>query len=143
MQGECIHRSTLWNMDETSAYLDMPPAKTLAMVGAKSVEIATTRLEYTRVAVVLCCNATGTLVDPLVIHKCDKDATNQNEVRRLFIQTANCKDICMYVTKNGSFARSSQHTATYCTCEPDVTRVVKDVCVLLANDGSGSHSLSV
>ena len=102
VQGEWIHRSTLWNMDETSVYLDMPPAKTLAMVGAKSVEIATTGHEYTRVAVVLWCNATGTLVDPLVIHKCDKDAKNQNEVRRLFIQTANCKDVCMYVTKNES-----------------------------------------
>ena len=65
-------------MDETSVYLDMPPAKTLELVGAKSVEIATTGHDYTRVAVVLCCNATGTLVDPLVIHKCNKDAKYQN-----------------------------------------------------------------
>ena len=59
LHGEWINPATLWNMDETSVYLDMPPARTLDMVGAKSVEIATTKHEYTRVAVVLCCNQTG------------------------------------------------------------------------------------
>jgi hypothetical protein len=102
LNGERIDPSTLWNMDETSVYLDMPPAKTLDMVGAKSVEIATTKHEYTRVAVVLCCNQTGMMLDPLVIHKCHKDTKNQNEVGRLFIQTANGIDICMCVTKNES-----------------------------------------
>ena len=102
IHGEWINSSTLWNMDETSVYLDMPPAKTLDMVGAKSVEIATTKHEYTRVAVVLCCNQTGTMLDPLVIHKCNKDTKSQNEVSRLFIQTDNGVDICMYVTKNES-----------------------------------------
>ena len=42
------------------------------------------------------------MLDTLVIHKCHKDAKNQNEVKRLFIQTDRCKDICMYVTKNES-----------------------------------------
>ena len=102
VQGEWINPSTLWNMDETSVYLGMPPAKTLDIVGAKSVEIATTKHEYTRVAVVLCCNRTGMMLDPLVIHKCHKDTKNQNEVRRLFIQTDNGVDVCMYVTKNES-----------------------------------------
>ena len=102
LNGERIDPSTLWNMDETSVYLDMPPAKTLDLVGAKSVEIATTKHEYTRVAVVLCCNQTGMMLDPLVIHKCHKDTKNQNEVGRLFIQTDNGIDICMYVTKNES-----------------------------------------
>jgi hypothetical protein len=102
VDGERIDPSTLWNMDETSVYLDMPPSKTLDMVGVKSVEIATTQHEYTRVAVVLCCNRTGTMLDPLVIHKCNKDTKNQNEVRRLFIQTDNGTDVCMYVTKNES-----------------------------------------
>jgi hypothetical protein len=100
--GDWVDTASLWNMDETSVYLDMPPAKTLDLVGAKSVEIATTQHEYTRVAVVLCCNAAGAMLDPLVIHKCHKDAKHQNEVKRLFIQTSNCKDICMYVTKNES-----------------------------------------
>ena len=76
VNGEWINPSTFWNMDETSVYLDMPPAKTLDMVGAKSVEIATTKHEYTRVAVVLCCNRTGVMLDPLVIHKCHKDTKN-------------------------------------------------------------------
>ena len=102
LHGEWINPATLWNMDETSVYLDMPPARTLDMVGAKSVEIATTKHEYTRVAVVLCCNQRGMMLDPLVIHKCHKDAKSQNEVRRLFIQTDNGVDICMYVTKNES-----------------------------------------
>ena len=100
--GKWCHPATLWNMDETSVYLDMPPSKTLELVGAKSVEIATTQHEYTRVAVVLCCNGAGAMLDPLVIHKCHKDAKHQNDVKRLFIQTSNCKDICMYVTKNES-----------------------------------------
>jgi hypothetical protein len=100
--GEWINPATLWNMDETSVYLDMPPAKTLDMVGAKSVEIGTTKHEYTRVAVVLRCNRAGAMLDPLVIHKCNKDTKDQNEVGRLFIQTANGIDICMYVTKNES-----------------------------------------
>ena len=99
MHGRRIDSSTLWNMDETSVYLDMPPAKTLDLVGATSIEIATTRHEYTRVAVVLCCNRTGTMLDPLVIHKCDKDTKDQNGVQRLFIQTDNGNDICMYVTR--------------------------------------------
>jgi hypothetical protein len=34
-----VDTSSLWNMDETSVYLDMPPAKTLDLIGAKSVEI--------------------------------------------------------------------------------------------------------
>ena len=44
LNGERINPSTSWNMDtsKTSVYLDMPPSKTLEMVGAKSVEIATT-----------------------------------------------------------------------------------------------------
>ena len=100
--GNWVDPATLWNMDETSVYLDMPPAKTLDMVGAKSVEIATTRHEYTRVAVVLCCNRVGTMIDPLVIHKCHKDAKKQNEVRRMFVQTNDGQDVCMYVTKNES-----------------------------------------
>ena len=51
VRGEWCHAATLWNMDETSVYLDMPPSKTLELVGAKAVEIATTQHEYTRVAV--------------------------------------------------------------------------------------------
>ena len=101
-RGEWINPVSLWNMDETSVYLDMPPSKTLDLVGAKSVEIATTQHEYTRVAVVLCCNRTGAMLDPLVIHKCNKGTKSQNELRRLFIQTDNGVDICMFVTRNES-----------------------------------------
>ena len=74
-----VDQSYLWNMDETSVYLDMPPSKTLDLVGAKSVEIATTQHEYIRVAVVLCCNRTGAMLDSLVIHKCNKDTKNQTK----------------------------------------------------------------
>jgi hypothetical protein len=101
VHGAWVDPSSLWNMDETSVYLDMPPSKTLDFVGAKSVEILTTQHDYTRVAVVLCCNRTGEMLDPLVIHKCSKNSRNQNEVRRLFIQT-NDTDVCMYITKNES-----------------------------------------
>ena len=100
--GNIANPSHLWNMDETSVYLDMPPSKTLELIGAKSVEIATTHHDYTRVAVVLCCNRTGVMLDPLIIHKCNKDTKNQNEVRRLFIRTDKDHDICMFVTKNES-----------------------------------------
>ena len=93
VKDEWCHPATLWNTDETSVYLDMPQSRTLELMGAKSVEIATTQHEYTRVAVVLCCNGTGAMLDPLVIHKCHKDTKHQNEVKRFFIQTTNCKDI--------------------------------------------------
>jgi hypothetical protein len=102
VSGNSVNPSHLWNMDETSVYLDMPPSKTLDLVGAKSVEIATTQHDFTRVAVVLCCNRTGVMLDPLIIHKCEKETKNQNEVNRIFIRTEQDHDICMFVTKNES-----------------------------------------
>ena len=101
VHSERVDPSTLWNMDETSVYLDMPPAKTLDMVGVKSIEIASTQHEYTHVAVVLCCNRSGEMLPPLIIHKCHKGAKNQNEVRQMIIQIDSVAT-CMYVTKNES-----------------------------------------
>lgn len=100
--GQWIDLTDLWNMDETAVYLDMPPGKTLHLVGAKSVEIATTQHDYTRVAVVLCCSASGVMLDPLVIHKCSKQTRRQNEVRRVVVTAENGNEACMYVTKNES-----------------------------------------
>jgi len=95
-----IDTSCLWNMDETSVYLDMPPSKTLDLVGAKSVEIASTQHDCTRVAVVLCCNRTGEMLDPLIVHKCGKNSKHQNDVNNQTITTKDGKVVSVFVTKN-------------------------------------------
>jgi hypothetical protein len=103
--GGSVDSSCLWNMDETSVYLDMPPSKTLDLIGVKSVEIATTQHDYTRVAVVLCCNRTGEMLEPLVIHKCNKNTRNQNHVTKMTVQSSNKSNggyVNMFVTKNSS-----------------------------------------
>ena len=100
--GKWADLSCLWNMDESSVYLDMPTSNTLELIGAKSVEIATTQHDYTRVAVVLSCNRTGEMLDPLVIHKCDKGTKNQNQVRRVTVTLDGDTDVHLYVTKNQS-----------------------------------------
>ena len=62
----------LFNMDETSVYLDMPAGRTVERTGARSVEIGTTKHERDRVAVVLCVSRAGTMVTPLLIFRCNE-----------------------------------------------------------------------
>jgi hypothetical protein len=62
----------LYNMDETSVYLDMPAGRTVERTGARSVEIGTTKHERDRVAVVLCVSRAGTMVTPLLIFRCNE-----------------------------------------------------------------------
>ena len=58
------------NMDETSVYRDAPGDRTVDEVGAKTVEIGSTQHDADRVAVVLCIDRAGSMIPPLIIHKC-------------------------------------------------------------------------
>jgi DDE superfamily endonuclease len=60
----------LFNMDETPIYLDAPGNRTVDRVGAKTVEIGTTKHEKDRVTMVICVSAAGAKVDALIIHRC-------------------------------------------------------------------------
>jgi hypothetical protein len=60
----------LFNMDETSVYRDAPGDRTVDEVGAKTVEIGSTQHDADRVAVVLCIDRAGSMIPPLIIHKC-------------------------------------------------------------------------
>jgi hypothetical protein len=79
-----LFRSTpgdlLYNMDETSVYLDAPAARTVERIAARCVEIGTTKHELDRVAVVLCVSRAGAMVTALLIFKCyEKTLTEEEE----------------------------------------------------------------
>lgn len=57
------------NMDETPAYFDMVPSKTVDKKGKKSITVRTTKSERRHVTVVLTCVATGHMLPPMVIFK--------------------------------------------------------------------------
>jgi hypothetical protein len=61
--------SLIFNMDETPLYFDAPGNRTIDKIGAKTVEIATTKHEKDRITVVLCASCFGAQVDTLVIHR--------------------------------------------------------------------------
>jgi hypothetical protein len=93
--------SLLFNLDETSVYLDQPAARTVERIGAVSVEIATTKHELDRVAVVLCYSRAGDLVYALVMHTC-KEKTQLVKTHRLdrtVVHTAQ-GDVVLFVTHN-------------------------------------------
>ena len=46
-----VSTAALWNMVEISVYLNVPPGRTLDLVGAETVEIASAQHDYTRVTV--------------------------------------------------------------------------------------------
>jgi len=60
----------LFNMDETPIYLDAPGNRTIDKIGAKTVEIATTKHDNDRVTLVLCVSCAGMKIDALIIHRC-------------------------------------------------------------------------
>src|ERR1700756_2724330 len=64
--------SLIFNMDETGVYLDAPGNRTIDRIGAKTVEIGTTKHEKDRVTVVLCVNCAGAKLDALVVHRCNE-----------------------------------------------------------------------
>src|ERR1700728_2522868 len=59
----------IYNMDETAIYLDAPGKTTIDVIGAHTVEIATTDHEKDRVTVVICVSSDGMMLSPLVIHR--------------------------------------------------------------------------
>lgn len=64
------HPYLLFNMDETSMYLDAPSNRTVDEVGAKVVEIGTTHHYKSRLAVLLCVDLQGRMLTPLVVYRC-------------------------------------------------------------------------
>ncbi len=62
-------KSSIFNMDETPLYKDMPPAHTYDFKGAKSVPIKTTKHEKDRMTLVLCVGWGGDKIPPLIIFK--------------------------------------------------------------------------
>jgi hypothetical protein len=76
----------LFNMDETSVFRDAPGDRTVDEKGVKTVEIGTTQHDADRVAVVLVCNRAGTLLPPLIIHKC-YEKKNFKKSHKLFPKT--------------------------------------------------------
>jgi hypothetical protein len=69
MEVEGINIAHVYNMDETSICLDMPPTKTWAEKGALSVPVATTGHEKTRLSLMVCTSWDGTTILPAVVIK--------------------------------------------------------------------------
>jgi hypothetical protein len=94
----------LFNMDETSVFRDAPGEMTVDETGAKTVEIGTTQHDADRVAVVLACDRAGTLLPPLIIHKC-YEKKRFKKTHKLFPKTISTSagDFLLFVT----YARKS------------------------------------
>jgi hypothetical protein len=60
----------IFNVDETPVFLDAPSNRTIDRIGAKTIEIGTTKHEKDRVSVVICISMDGAVLDALIIHKC-------------------------------------------------------------------------
>ena len=57
------------NMDETPAYFDTVPSKTVDKKGKKSIIVRTTKSEKRHITAVLSCTATGDMLPPMIIFK--------------------------------------------------------------------------
>lgn len=57
------------NMDETPAYFDMVPSKTVDRKGKKSIKVRSTKSDKKRITVTLGCTATGKMLKPMIIFK--------------------------------------------------------------------------
>ena len=57
------------NMDETPAYFDVVPSKTVDKKGKKSIIVRTTKSEKRHITAVLSCIATGDMLPPMIIFK--------------------------------------------------------------------------
>ena len=71
------------NMDETPIFLNMPPSKTIAKKGAKTVFIRTHNQEKVRISVLLTIAADGTKLPPFVIFKDKKHGKNEENLKKL------------------------------------------------------------
>lgn len=60
----------IFNTDETSVFFDAPGCRTIDEVGAQSVEVGHSDHWADRISVALCVNYAGTLLPPLVVHRC-------------------------------------------------------------------------
>ena len=71
------------NMDETPIFLNMPPSKTIAKKGSKTVFIRTQNQEKVRISVLLTIAADGTKLPPFVIFKDRKHGKNEENLKKL------------------------------------------------------------
>ena len=71
------------NMDETPIFLNMPPSKTIAKKGSKTVFIRTQNQEKVRISVLLTIAADGTKLPPFVIFKDKKHGKNEENLKKL------------------------------------------------------------
>jgi len=90
----------IWNMDETAVYLDAPGNRTIDLIGASTVEIATTKHEKDRVTVVLCVSSDGERKPPLVILRSMAES-KWNTIQHTQVRYNNGQDTMeMYVAYN-------------------------------------------
>ena len=71
------------NMDETPIFLNMPPSKTIAKKGSKTVFIRSQNQEKVRISVLLTIAADGTKLPPFVIFKDKKHGKNEENLKKL------------------------------------------------------------
>lgn len=72
-------RSLIGNMDETPAFFDMVPAKTICKTGSKECIIRTSGCENKHVTIVLSATADGTMLPPMIIFK----GKTENTIKKL------------------------------------------------------------
>lgn len=72
-------RSLIGNMDETPAFFDMVPAKTICKTGSKECIIRTSGCEKKHVTIVLSATADGTMLPPMIIFK----GKTENTIKKL------------------------------------------------------------
>jgi hypothetical protein len=89
----------IWNMDETSIYLDAPGNRTIDEIGAHTVEIGTTKHEKDRLTAVLCVSSTGDRMKTLIIHK-SKAKSKQNKIEKVDVKYHGTQTVEMYIGYN-------------------------------------------
>ena len=81
MRIEKIPRSLVANMDETPAFVDMIPAKSICKTGSRECIIRTSGSEKKHITVELSATANGTMLPPMLIFKGKPDKT----IKKLYI----------------------------------------------------------
>lgn len=81
--------SLVGNMDETPAFFDMVPAKSIASKGVKECVVRTTGSEKKHLTVVLSATGDGTMLPPMIIFKgkTDKTIKNLNIPKEFIVKT--------------------------------------------------------
>ena len=93
----------IFNMDETPIYIDMVSSSTIDFVGKKNIEAAHCGSNKTRLTAVLCINASGQILQTMVILKGLKKVPNVKIPKNIFLAVAskgtmNCQLMKTWIT---------------------------------------------